>query len=100
MGPQHPVHRERCRLSLLRTYEFLSWRPASYGLADFPLMAKRIEDPAQTPAVLVGHLGGWSGTSPDRLHEGRVRIINQQQGPASRAADRPWAEPRAARPAR
>jgi hypothetical protein len=50
--------------------------------------------------VLVGHLGGWSGTSPDRLHEGRVRIINQQQGPASRAADRPWAEPRAARPAR
>ena len=63
-------------------------------------MAERIEDPAQTPAVLVGHLGGRSGTSPDRLHEHRVGVIYQQQGPASRAADRPRAEPRPGRPAR
>jgi hypothetical protein len=32
------------------------WRPGIYRPADPPLMTERIEDPAQTPAVLAGHL--------------------------------------------
>src|SRR5580692_12428738 len=60
-----------------------SWRPVAQWLADFPLMAERIEDPAQAPAVLVGHRRGRGGASPDRPRERRVGIINQQQGPAS-----------------
>ena len=56
-------------------------------------MTKRIEDPAQTPAVLVGHLGCRSGTGLYRPGKQRIRVIGNQQGPASRAADRPWTEP-------
>lgn len=63
-------------------------------------MTERIKDPAQAPAVLVGHLRSRGGAGPDRPREHRVWIINQQQGPARRAADRPRAEPRAVRSAR
>jgi len=49
-------------------------------------MTEWIEDPAQAPAVLVGHLGCGGGAGPDRPREHRVRIFHQQQGPASRAA--------------
>src|SRR5262245_39889576 len=63
-------------------------------------MTEWIEDPAEAPAVLVGHLGCGGGAGPDRPREHRIRIFNQQQGPASRAADRPGAEPWPVRSAR
>ena len=44
--------------------------------ADFPLMTERIEDPAQAPAVLVGHLGRRDRTGSDRLREHRVRVFD------------------------
>jgi hypothetical protein len=62
-------------------------------------MTERIEDPAQAPAVLVSYLGRRNGTGSDRLREHRVRVFDQQQGPASGAADRSWAEPRRIRSA-
>jgi hypothetical protein len=76
------------------------WRPGTYRPADLPLMTERIEDPAQTPAVLVGHLGCRNGTGLYCLGKHRVRIINNKQNPAGRAADRPWAEPWSVRSAR
>jgi hypothetical protein len=57
-------------------------------------MTERIEDPAQTPTVLVGHLGYRSGTSLYCPGKQRIRVIGNQQGPTSRAADRLWTEPR------
>jgi hypothetical protein len=63
-------------------------------------MTERVEDPAQPPAVLVCHLRCRGGADLDGLREHCVRIINHQQGPAGRAADRRRAEPRRVRPAR
>jgi hypothetical protein len=37
-------------------------------------VAKWIEDPAQTPAVLIGYLSYGRGARPDGLREHRVRI--------------------------
>ena len=63
-------------------------------------MTERIEDPAQAPAVLVGHVGRWRGTSADRLREHRIWIVGYQQGPARCTADCLRAEPRSVRSAR
>jgi len=49
-------------------------------------VAEWIEDPPQTPTVLIGHLRCWCGTGLDRLCKHRVGIIDYQQGPACRAA--------------
>ena len=46
-------------------------RPQTQRPADFPLMTERIKNPAQAPAVLVGHLRSRSGAGPDRLREHR-----------------------------
>jgi hypothetical protein len=51
-------------------------------------MTERIEDPAQTPTVLVGHLGCRSGTGLYCAGIQRIRVIDNQQRPTSRAADR------------
>ena len=63
------------------------WRPGTKRPADFPLVPERVEDPAQTPAVLIGHLGRYTGASRQRLREHRVRVVCHEQGPAGRAAD-------------
>ena len=63
-------------------------------------MTERIEDPAKAPAMLVGHLGYRGGAGLNRLRVHRVRIIDYQQGPASRTADRHRTEPRTARSTR
>lgn len=63
-------------------------------------MTERVEDPAQSPAVLIGHLGCRGGAGLDGPGEHRVRVIDHQQGPASRSADRLRAQPRPVRPAR
>jgi hypothetical protein len=63
-------------------------------------MTERIEDPAQAPAVLVGHVARCSGTGPYRTLEHRIRIVDYQQHPARRTVNRPRAEPRSVRPAR
>jgi hypothetical protein len=55
------------------------WRPLAQRSADFPLMAEWIENPAQPPAVHVGHLGCRSGASLGGLGEHRVRIIDHEQ---------------------
>jgi len=56
-------------------------------------MTERVEDPAQTPTVLVGHLGCRSGTGLYCPGIQRIRVIDNQQGPTSRAADCRWTEP-------
>jgi len=53
-----------------------------------------IEDPAQTPTVLIGHLRCWRGTGLDRLRKHRIGIIDYQQSPTCRAADSRRAETR------
>ncbi len=63
-------------------------------------MTERIENPAQTPAMLIGHLGCCRGAGRDRLSHHRVGIIDHEQGPARRAANRLRAEPRPVWPAR
>jgi len=63
-------------------------------------MTEWIEDPAQTPAVLVGHFRCRSGTGLYRPGEHRIRVIHNQQGPTGRAADRLWTEPWSVRSAR
>src|SRR5262249_46676189 len=63
-------------------------------------MTERIENPAQPPAMLIGHLRGRRGTGGYRAREHRVGIIDYQQDPARRAANRLRAEPRPLRPAR
>jgi hypothetical protein len=47
----------------------MAWRSAR-----LPLVARWIEDPAQTPAVLIGYLSCWRGAMPDGLRKHRVRI--------------------------
>ena len=61
---------------------------------------ERIDDPAQTPAVLIANGGLLGSAGVDRPPHHRVGIIGHQQGPARRAADRARAEPPAARPGR
>ena len=63
-------------------------------------MTEWIKNPAQTPAMLIGHLRRRCGTGPYRLREHRVGIIDYQQDPARRTANRLRAEPRPFRPAR
>src|ERR1039457_4268951 len=65
-------------------------RPGPDRLADLPLVPERIDDPAQTPAVLIANGGLQRG----------ARIIGRQQGPARRAAYRARAESSAVRPGR
>ena len=59
-----------------------------YRLTDLPLVTEWIDDPAQPPTVLIGHLGCRRGTGRDGLREHHIRIIDHQQSPACRAADR------------
>jgi len=42
-------------------------------------VAERIEDTAQPPAVLIGHLPGRTSPGHHRLGEYRVRVIRHQQ---------------------
>jgi hypothetical protein len=63
-------------------------------------MTEWIEDSAQTPAMLIGHLGRYRGTGRDRLCHHRGGIIHHQQGPARRTANSQRAETRPVRPAR
>jgi hypothetical protein len=76
------------------------WRPGSKWPADLPFMTERIDDPAQAPAVLVGHVGCWRGAGADRLREHRIWIVGYQQDPARCTADCLRAEPRSVRSAR
>src|SRR5262249_15254601 len=77
-----------------------AWRPHACRPADLPLMTERIENPAQPPAMLIGHLRCRRGTGAYRLREHRVGIIDYQQDPARRTPNRLRAEPRPLRPAR
>jgi hypothetical protein len=59
-----------------------------------------VEDPAKAPAVLVAHGGRGRGPGRDRPCKDRVGLVDQQQDPAGRPADRLRAEPRPVRAAR
>jgi hypothetical protein len=50
-------------------------------------VAEWIEDPAQPPAMLIGYLGCWRGTSRNGLGEHRAGIIDYQQRAAGGAAN-------------
>jgi len=68
-------------------------RPGAERPADLPLVPERIDDAAQTPAVLVASRGFQRGAGADRPPQDGVRVIGHQQRPARRAADRMRAEP-------
>src|SRR5512132_103418 len=73
-------------------------RPRSGRLADLPLVAEGINDPADAPAVLVtyrGLLGRAGRNSPLQHHVG---ILDHEQGPARSTTDRLRTEPPHARP--
>lgn len=63
-------------------------------------MPERIENPAQPPAMLLGHLGRRRSTSGNRLRCHRIRIADDEQGPPRRAANCLRAETGSLRPAR
>src|SRR5262249_16157656 len=88
------------QVSYLAKARHSSWWPRPHRPPHFPLMTKRIEDPAPPRTVLIGHFGCRCGTGPYRLGKHRVGIIDHQQSPARRAADRLRAEPRSIRSAR
>jgi hypothetical protein len=53
---------------------------------------KRVDDLPQAPAVLVGYRGHRGRTRAHRPRRDRVRVVDNQQGPARDTADRPGAE--------
>ncbi len=75
-------------------------RPGPDRLADLPLVPERIDDPAQTPAVLIANGGLLRGAGVDRPPHHGVGVIGHQQGPARRATYRARAESSAVRPGR
>jgi hypothetical protein len=54
----------------------LIWRPMAEGSANLPLVTEWIEEPAQPPTMLTGHLGCWRCTSRNGLREHRVGIVD------------------------
>ncbi len=62
------------------------------GLPIWPLVPELIDDPAQTPAVLIANGGILRGAHVNRPPHHGVGVIGHQQGPARRAAYRAWAE--------
>src|SRR6266571_4942324 len=75
-------------------------RPGPDRRADLPLVPERIDDPAQTPAMLIANGGLLRGAGVDRPPHHGVGIIGHQQRPARRAAYRARAESSAVRPGR
>jgi hypothetical protein len=57
-------------------------------------MTERIGDPADSPSMLVRHLRHGTRAGLHRPRDQLIRIIDHQQGPAGRTADRERAEPR------
>ena len=68
-------------------------RPSSGRLADLPLVAEGIDDPADAPAVLVGDRGGFGRAGRKSLRQQPVGIVDDEQGAARATTDRLRAEP-------
>src|SRR5262249_54875666 len=75
---------EPCRLPIERT-------------SDFPMMAERIDDAAEAPAVLVTNRSDLLRPSRHGPREHRVRILNDEHHPDRSAAKRLWTEIRVLR---
>ncbi len=69
------------------------WRPGAEWPADLPLVAERVDDPAQPPAVLVAHWRRFRRASGDRLPDDAVGVFDHEQCSAGRAIDCAGAEP-------
>ena len=67
-------------------------RPAAERLADLPVVAEGVLDPAQAPAVLVGDGGDLAGAGLDRPAHRGLRVVDDQQHPDAAAAERLGAE--------
>src|SRR5262245_51096092 len=65
-----------------------AWWPRSEWRADLPLVAERVDDPAEPPAVLVRHRRGFRRTCGYGLSDDRVGVLDHEQHPAGRAVDR------------
>src|SRR6185437_6253484 len=63
-------------------------RPGAVRLADLPLVAERVADPAQPPTVLVTDRHQLARTRSDRLADNSFRVIDQQERSTGRAVDR------------
>jgi len=56
-------------------------------------VAEWVDDPAEPPAVLVGHRGRFRRASGDRLADDAVGVFGHEQRSAGRAIDCAGAEP-------
>jgi hypothetical protein len=56
-------------------------------------VAERVDDPAESPAVLVDHAGRFSRAGSDRLPDDAVGVFDYEQRSASRATNLARAEP-------
>src|ERR1700761_1377947 len=95
MQPGRPAHGNEPDAGAWRS----AGRPAAQRPADLPLVAERVGDPAQPPAVLVGHLAGRAGPGRHRLAEQPVRVVGDEQDATGGTADRLRAEARPVRAA-
>src|SRR5215813_13089018 len=62
-------------------------RPGPERLAYFPVVAKRVMDPAKQPAMFFGCRVNQGRPGRDRAVDGGLRIIDDQQHPGRRSAD-------------
>jgi hypothetical protein len=69
-----------------------AWRPRAKRHPDFPLVAERIDDPAETPPVLVADGRGFTRAGSDRSLDDRLGVVDDEQCAAGRAVDRARAE--------
>src|SRR5262245_45318515 len=77
---------------IVTTAERLTRRPRPERNADLPLLTERVDNPAEAPPVLVTHRRCLRRARGYRLSDDSVRVIDHEQRPARRAADRARAE--------
>src|SRR5436190_17467902 len=66
--------------------------PGSERHADLPLMTERVDNPAESPAMLVAHRGRLLSAGGDCLPDHAVGLVDHEQRPACRTIDRARAE--------
>ena len=67
-------------------------RPRAQWFTDFPVVTEWVDDPSQPPTMRFNHWRRWDCTGALRTVQYRFRIVDHQQRPARRAADRLRAE--------
>lgn len=79
-------------LCLLLVESGLVWRPRIDWSADFPLVTEWINDPTDPPTVPITYRGYFGGPDTHSSVQYGFRIVDHEEGPARRSADRLRAE--------